>query len=57
MLILNRAKNAAIFFVACERNPATFFVKIPSAMQANGYSDEESMDKTMQKQVRPEIGK
>ena len=31
--------------MACEPNPATF-VKIPSAMRAKGYSDEESKDKT-----------
>jgi hypothetical protein len=43
----SRAKNGAIFFVVCEPNPATF-VKISSAMQAKGYSDKESKDKTMQ---------
>ncbi len=51
------AKHAAIFLVACEPNPATF-VKIPSGvMRAKGYSDEESMVKTLQMQVRQEIGK
>ena len=53
----SRAKHAAIFFVACEPNPATF-IKIPSGvMQAKGYSDKESMVKTLQMQVRQEIGK
>jgi hypothetical protein len=52
----SRAKNGAIFFVVCEPNPATF-VKISSAMRAKGYSDKESKDKTMQMQVRREIGK
>jgi hypothetical protein len=32
-----RAKKAAIFFVACEPNPATR-VKIPDAMRMKGYS-------------------
>ena len=52
----SHAKHAAIFFVACKPNPATF-VKILSAMRAKRYSDEESKDKTMQMQVRWEIGK
>jgi hypothetical protein len=52
----SRAKHAANFFVACKLNPATF-VKISSAMRAKRYSDEESKDKTMQMQVRWEIGK
>jgi hypothetical protein len=32
-----RAKKAAIFFVACDPNPATG-VKIPDAMRIKGYS-------------------
>ena len=52
----SQAKHAAIFFVACEPNPATF-IKIPSVMRAKEYSGKESKDKTMQMQVHWEIGK
>jgi hypothetical protein len=37
------AKKAAIFFVACEQNPATR-VKIPDAMRIKGYSPSEPTD-------------
>jgi hypothetical protein len=50
----SRAMHAAIFFVACKPSPVIFF-KIPSAMQAKEYSDEESDDKTLQMQVHWEI--
>jgi hypothetical protein len=36
-----RAKKAAIFFVACEPNPA-IRVKIPNAMRIKGYSPSEA---------------
>jgi hypothetical protein len=52
----SRTKNAAIFFVACKPNPSTF-VKIPSVMQAKGYSDKESKDKMLQMQVCRETEK
>jgi len=56
MLILVQSMGAVTFFVACEPNPA-IFVKIPSVMRAKRDSNKESKDKTMQMQVRQEIGK
>jgi len=34
----DRAKKAALFFLACEANPATR-LSIPAAVRAKGYSD------------------
>jgi hypothetical protein len=45
-----RAKKAAIFFVACEPNPATR-MKIPDAMRIKGYSPGEASNRVLQMQV------
>ncbi len=47
------AKKAAIFFVACEQNPATR-VKIPKAMRIKGYSPSKATDRALQMQVHCE---
>jgi hypothetical protein len=46
-----RAKKAAIFFVACEQNPATR-KKIPDAMRNKGYSPSKAANRALQMQVR-----
>jgi hypothetical protein len=51
-----RAKKAAIFFVACEQNPATR-VTIPDAMRIKGYSPSEAADRALQMQVHREAEK
>ncbi len=52
-----RAKKAAIFFLACEPNPATR-VKIPDAMRINkGYSPSKAANQALQMQVRCEAEK
>jgi hypothetical protein len=43
-------KKAAIFFVACEPNPATR-VKIPDAMRIKGYSPSKASNQALQMQV------
>jgi hypothetical protein len=48
-----RAKKAAIFFVACEKNLATR-VKIPNAMRIKGYSPSKAANRALQMQVRYE---
>jgi hypothetical protein len=45
-----RAKKAAIFFVACEPNPATR-EKIPDAMRIKGYSPSKASNQALQMQV------
>jgi hypothetical protein len=50
------AKKAAIFFVACEQNPATR-VKIPDAMRIKGSSLSEAADLALQMQVHREVEK
>ena len=50
------AKKAAIFFVACEQNPATR-VTIPDAMRIKGYSPSEAADRALQMQVHREAEK
>jgi len=51
-----RAKKAALFFLACEANPATR-LSIPAAMRAKGYLDVEAMDRILVQQVRRESQK
>ncbi len=51
-----RAKKAALFFLACEANPATR-LSIPAAMRAKEYSDVEAVDQILVQQVRPESQK
>jgi hypothetical protein len=51
-----RAKKAAIFFVACEPNPATR-VKIPNAMRIKGYSPSKASNRALQMQVHCEVEK
>jgi hypothetical protein len=51
-----RAKKAAIFFVACEQNPATR-VKIPNAMRIKGHSSSEAANQALQTQVHREAEK
>ena len=46
-----RTKKAALFFLACEANPATK-LSIPAAMRAKGYSDVEAADRILVQQVR-----
>jgi hypothetical protein len=48
------AKKAAIFFVACEPNPATR-VKIPDAVRVKGYSPSKAADRVLQMQVPCEV--
>jgi hypothetical protein len=50
------AKKAAIFFVACEQNPATR-VKIPNAMRIKGYSPSKAADQVLQMQVCRKVEK
>ncbi len=50
------AKKAAIFFMACEPNPATT-VKIPEAMKIEGLSEAETANRTLQQQVSYEADK
>ena len=50
------AKKAAIFFVACEPNPATR-LKIPDAMRIKGYFPSEAADRAQQMQVHHEVEK
>ena len=52
----DRAKKAALFFLACEANPATRF-SIPAAMRARGYSDVDVMNRILIQQVRRESQK
>jgi len=49
-------KKAALFFLACEANPATR-LSIPAAMRAKGYSDVEAVDQILLQQVRRESQK
>jgi hypothetical protein len=51
-----RAKKAAVFFVACEPNPATR-VKIPNAMRIKGYSPSKASNRALQMQVHCEAEK
>jgi hypothetical protein len=51
-----RSKKAALFFLACEANPATR-LSIPAAMRAKGYSDVEAADRILVQQVRRESQK
>ena len=51
-----RSKKAALFFLACEANPATR-LSIPAAMRAKGYSDVEAADQILVQQVRRESQK
>ena len=46
----DRVKKAALFFLACEANPATR-LSIPAAMRAKGYSDANDMDQILIQQV------
>jgi len=46
-----RAQAAAQFYVGCNMNPNTK-LKIPAAMRAKGYSDDDAADRTLQAQVR-----
>jgi hypothetical protein len=46
-----RAQAAAQFYVECNKNPNTK-LKIPAAMRAKGYSDDDAADRTLQAQVR-----
>jgi hypothetical protein len=52
------AAKAAKFFLICEShiNP-DMKIKIPAAMMAKGYSDEESKNRMLQMQVRREVEK
>jgi len=52
----HRAKKAALFFLACGKNPDTR-VKIPDAMRAKGYSDVEAANQSLQQQVCREAEK
>ena len=45
-----RAQEAAQFYVECNKNPNTK-LKIPAAMRAKGYSDDDAADRTLQAQV------
>jgi len=49
-------KKAALFFLACEANPATR-LSIPAAMRAKWYSDVEAADRILVQQVRRESQK
>jgi hypothetical protein len=51
-----RSKKAALFFLACEANPATR-LSIPTAMRAKGYLDVEAVDQILEQQVRRESQK
>ena len=51
-----RAKKAALFFLACEANPA-MRLSLPAAMRAKGYSDVEATDRILVQQVRRESQK
>jgi hypothetical protein len=55
-MLIVRAKKAAIFFVACEQNPATR-VKIPNAMRIKGYFPSKATNQVLQMQVRCEAEK
>jgi hypothetical protein len=46
-----RAQAAAQFYVECNKNPNTK-LKIPAAMRAKGYSDDDASNRTLQAQVR-----
>jgi hypothetical protein len=52
----DRAKKAALLFLACETNPDTR-LSIPAAMRAKGYSDVEAADRILVQQVRRESQK
>jgi hypothetical protein len=52
----SRAKKAAIFFVACEQNPATR-VKIPNAIRIKGYSPSGAANQALQMQVHRKVEK
>jgi len=45
-----RAQEAAQFYVECNKNPNTK-LKIPAAMRAKGYSDDDAAARTLQAQV------
>ncbi len=51
-----RTKKAALFFLACETNPATR-LSIPEAMRAKGYTDDKAADRILVQQVRRESQK
>jgi hypothetical protein len=51
-----RAKKAALFFLACEANPA-MRLSLPAAMRAKGYSDVEATDRILVQQVHRESQK
>jgi hypothetical protein len=53
-----RAKEAALLFVACERNPdPTSRLSIPAVLRVKGYSEDEAVNRTLQMQVRREVKK
>ena len=52
----DRATKAALFFLACEANPATR-LSIPAATRAKGYSDVDAMNRILIQQVRRESPK
>jgi len=53
-----RAKKAALLFVACERNPdPTGRLSIPNVLRVKGYSEDETVNRTLQMQVRREVKK
>ena len=51
-----RTKKAALFFLACEANPATR-LSIPAAMRAKGYLDVEAANRILVQQVLHESQK
>jgi len=52
------AKKAALFFVACERNPdPTGRLSIPNVLRVKGYSEDEAVNRSLQMQVRREVEK
>ncbi len=52
------AAKAAKFFLMCKSHiEPDMRIKIPAAMMAKGYSDEESKNRTLQMQVRREVEK
>jgi hypothetical protein len=52
------AAKAAKFFLMCKSHiNSDMRIKIPAAMMAKGYSDEESKNRMLQMQVRREVEK
>jgi hypothetical protein len=52
----DRAKKAALLFLACKANPDTR-LSIPTAMRAKGYLNVEAADRILVQQVRHESPK